>query len=110
MRVKARIGDKAWFLVDASSINVVDLTAFQKIDELREELAAAGIVFAVARAKPNLWRFFNQEWAFKRRETHAKYRFDTINSLVRAFNNRVKDKAPEVSVARISKCQGETIT
>jgi high affinity sulfate transporter 1 len=86
-----------WFLVDASSINVVDLTAFQKIDELREELAAAGIVLAVARAKPNLWKFFNQEWALKRQETHAKYRFDTINSAVRAFNNRVKDKAPEVS-------------
>jgi MFS superfamily sulfate permease-like transporter len=87
-----------WFLVDASSINVVDLTAFQKIDELREELAAAGIVLAVAFAKPNLWKFFNQEWALKRRETHAKYRFDTINTAVRAFNNRVKDKAPEYSV------------
>jgi len=83
-----------WLLVDASSINVVDLTTFQKIDELREELAAGGIVLAVARAKPNLWKFFNQEWALKRRETHVSYRFDTISAAVRAFKNRVNEEAP----------------
>jgi high affinity sulfate transporter 1 len=77
-----------WLVVDASSINVADITALQRIDELREELAAQGIVFAVARAKPNLWKFFNREWGEKRRDLHAKYRFDTIKSALHAFHNR----------------------
>ena len=77
-----------WVVVDASSINVVDITAVQKIDELREELAARGIVLATARAKRNLWRFFNPDWGVKRRNFNAEYHFDTIKSAVRAFNNR----------------------
>ena len=80
-----------WVVVDASSINVVDITALQKIDELREELAAQGIVLAVARAKRNLMKFFNHDWGTKRREFHARYHFDTIKSAVRAFNNRVEE-------------------
>jgi MFS superfamily sulfate permease-like transporter len=79
-----------WVVVDASSINVVDITALQKVDELREELAAQGIVLAVARAKRNLTKFFNHDWGMKRREFHARYHFDTNKSAVRAFNNRVE--------------------
>ena len=77
-----------WVVVDASSVNVVDITALQKMDEFREELAARGIVLATARAKRNLWTFFNKKWGMKRRELHARYRFDTIKSAVRAFKNR----------------------
>jgi high affinity sulfate transporter 1 len=85
-----------WVVVDASSINVVDVTAVQKLDELREELAAQGIVLATARAKRNLRKFFNPEWGVKRRELYGKYRFDTIKSAVRAFNNRIKEEvSPE---------------
>jgi MFS superfamily sulfate permease-like transporter len=80
-----------WVVVDASSINVVDITALQKIDELREELAAQGIVFATARVKRNLWKFFKHDWGVKHRERYAGYRFDTIKSAVRAFNNRVEE-------------------
>ncbi|MDX2424334.1 MAG: sulfate permease, partial [Amphritea sp.] len=47
-----------WIVVDASSVNVMDITALQKVDELREELSAQGIVFAIARAKPSLFKFF----------------------------------------------------
>lgn len=79
-----------WVVVDASSINVVDITAIQKIDELREELAARGIMLATARAKRNLWRFFNPDWGVKRRNLHAEHHFDTIKSAVRAFNNRTR--------------------
>ena len=79
-----------WVVVDASSINVVDVTAFQKIDELREELAARGIVLAHARAKRNLARFFNQGWLMKRRALRIEYDFPTVKSAVRAFNSRTK--------------------
>jgi len=77
-----------WVVVDASSINVVDITALQKLDELREELAAQGIVLATARVKQSLWRFFNYDWGMKQRELHAEYRFHTVKSAVRAFKNR----------------------
>ena len=80
-----------WIVIDASSINVIDITALQKLDELREELAAQGVVLASARVKRNLLRFFNYEWGLKRRDRYAKYRFDTIKSAVRAFNNRVEE-------------------
>ena len=91
-----------WVVIDASSINVVDVTSLHKIDELREELAAQGIVLATARAKRNLWRFFNRDWGVKRRDLYAKYRFDTIKSAVRAFNNRVNEGvSPEPDSSRV---------
>ena len=78
-----------WVVIDASSINVVDITAVQKVDELRDELAAQGIKLVAARVKQNLSKYFNEEWGVKRRETYAEDRYDTLKSAVRAFNNRV---------------------
>lgn len=84
--------------MDSSSVNVIDVTALQKLDELREELAAGGIVLAVARAKRNLWTLFNRDWAMRRSELCATYRFDTIKSAVRAFRNRGEEKGtPEAN-------------
>ncbi len=80
-----------WVVIDASSINVVDVTSLHKIDELREELAARGIVLASARVKRNLGKYFNHDWSAKRRDLYAKYRFDTIKSAVHAFNNRANE-------------------
>ena len=80
-----------WVVIDASSVNVVDITAVQKIDELREELSAQGIVFATVRVKQSLWKFYKHDWGVKHRDIHAKYRFDTIKSAVRAFNNRTRE-------------------
>ncbi len=40
-------------MIDASPVNVVDVTAVHKFDKLCEELAARGIVLAVAREKLN---------------------------------------------------------
>jgi high affinity sulfate transporter 1 len=81
-----------WVVVDASSINVIDITALQKLDELREELAAQGIVLATARVKQSLLRFFNYDWGMKRHELHAEYRFHTVKSAVRAFKNRIDER------------------
>ena len=77
-----------WVVIDASSINVVDITAIQKVDELREELAAQGIMLVSARVKQSLLKFFKEDWGLRRKETHALYRYDTLKSAVRAFNNR----------------------
>jgi sulfate permease, SulP family len=83
-----------WFVLDASTINVVDITAVQKFDELREELAARGIMFGAARVKRNLMRFFNPEWARERLEQRGVYRFTTLKSAVRAFNKRAAKITP----------------
>jgi high affinity sulfate transporter 1 len=80
-----------WFVLDGSSVNVVDATAIQKIDELREELAERGIVFGVARVKQSLERHFEIGWVKKRRELHGKYAFNTLKDAVRAFNQRNKE-------------------
>ena len=45
-------------------------------------------MLATARAKRNLWKFFNHDWGVKRGELNVIYRLDTIKSAVRAFNNR----------------------
>jgi high affinity sulfate transporter 1 len=82
-----------WVVIDASSINVIDVTAFQKIGELGEELAARGIVLGHARAKRNLARFFNRDWLMERRAMNRKYDFPTVKSAVRAFNRRTKKAA-----------------
>jgi len=80
-----------WIVVDASSINVIDITALQKVDELREELSAQGIVLATACAKPSLAKYFKSDWGVKYLGLYAKYRFDTIESAVRAFSNRAEE-------------------
>ena len=88
-----------WVVIDASSVNVVDITALQKVDELREELSAQGIVLATAREKLNLSKYFHTDWGVKYLEFHARYRFDTVRSAVRAFNNRVEDRIPTGSAS-----------
>jgi MFS superfamily sulfate permease-like transporter len=42
----------AWFLLDAEAMPIVDTTGAAILEEVREELAARGIAFAVARARP----------------------------------------------------------
>ncbi len=40
-----------WFVLDAASVNYLDITAVYKIDELSEALDERGILFAIARPK-----------------------------------------------------------
>ena len=79
-----------WVVLDASPVNAIDLTAIQKFDELQEELENQGIVFAVARVKPSLLRFFQSDWAAQQRERHGERSFPTLKSAVNAFNKRGK--------------------
>jgi high affinity sulfate transporter 1 len=79
-----------WVVVDASPINILDLTAFQKIKELREELAERGILLASARAKRNLARFFSRKWSQQRGEFDGEYNFPTVRAALYAFHKRHK--------------------
>ena len=95
---KARVNDAIaasdtpieWVIVDASPINIVDLTALQKIDELREELEARGIVLVAARIKRSVFRFFKPRWSHMRREERKKHTFHTLKAAISAFRKRNK--------------------
>jgi len=77
-----------WVLMDASPVNVVDVTAVHKIDELREELAARGIVLATAHIKRSVERFFSGEWVRQKRESNRAFDFPTVSSAADAFRKR----------------------
>jgi high affinity sulfate transporter 1 len=74
-----------WVVVDASSINVIDVTGLRKLDELRQELAAQGVSLYYARVKRHLERFFNSRFALERRAAAKRYRFQTLKPAIRAF-------------------------
>ena len=82
-----------WVVIDASPINVLDLTALQKVQELRGDLAARGIVLAYARAKQSLNRFFGVDWVRTHRETLRAHEFPTVRAAVRSFQSRNKAAA-----------------
>ena len=85
-----------WVVIDASPINIIDLTAVQKIDELYEDLAARGIVLVRARAKRSRARFFTGDWGKRRDEKQRDIDFPTLNSAVKAFHKRARQQpAPE---------------
>ena len=96
-----------WFVIDASSISVLDITALQKIDELREELSTQGVVLAVTHVKQNLSKYFKSDYAVNHLELYARYRFDTVRSAVHAFNNRVVEREEATRAAVITTTREE---
>ena len=90
-----------WVVVDASPINVVDVSALKMLDELRSELAARDVQVYFARVKRNLEKFFNPKFAKKRRKSAKQYRFQTLNPAIKAYLKYQKAKgvaAPELDV------------
>lgn len=81
-----------WVVIDASPINVIDVSALNKLDELRHELANNGISLYYARVKQQLERFFNTRFAKDRRKTAHKYRFQTLKPAIRAYLKYQKAK------------------
>jgi high affinity sulfate transporter 1 len=77
-----------WVIIDASPINILDITAVQKIDALYKELATQGIVLARARAKRSRSRFFSGDWGKERDEIQSERDFPTIKDAIKAFRNR----------------------
>jgi high affinity sulfate transporter 1 len=89
-----------WVVVDASPINVIDSTALKQVEQLIDELAARGIVFAVARRKHAVKRLFEASWVDVRRELTDEYNYPSVTSAVNAFNTRrerdAKSQVPSV--------------
>jgi len=80
-------------VVDASPINVIDSTALKLVEQLIDELAARGIVFAVARRKHAVKRLFEASWVDVRRELADEHNYPTLTSAVDAFNARSRGDA-----------------
>ncbi|MDJ0947331.1 MAG: sulfate permease [Alphaproteobacteria bacterium] len=78
-----------WVVIDASPINIVDVTALHVMDDLREELATRGIQLAHARAKTSLRRFFSTAYVESREDLKAN-EYPTISAAVAAFRKRPK--------------------
>src|SRR5262249_39338021 len=94
--LKARVLEKVgqavtpveWVVIDANSINVMDFTAIQKVDELREDLAARGISLRFAHVKRSLGKFFSPHWLAHRGESRAAASYPNLTSAVEAFMDR----------------------
>lgn len=91
-RVLQHIADAAqpveWVLIEASPINVIDYTAIQKLDELREELKDRGITLAVSRLKQSLHRYFRPTWFDEWDEAEGLPVFATVKAAIAAFEKR----------------------
>lgn len=100
-RVRAAISAQKtpveWVVIDASPLNVIDVSALNKLDELRSELAAEGISLYYARVKRHLERFFNRKFAIDRRKSAKSYRFQTLKPAIRAYLKYQKAKAADVA-------------
>lgn len=97
-----------WVVVDASPVNWIDATALQRLDELRAELAARGIMLGIARARRSLNRAFNPSWVAQRLPAVDLRRFPTLKAAVHAFERRelssaagpeARDRSPTAVIA-----------
>ena len=77
----------AWVIIDLSPTSLVDATAVQRFDELREELAAYGVSLGTVHAKRQLSGNFEKRWVAERRAAEV-LTFPTLRSAVQAFQAR----------------------
>lgn len=85
-----------WVVIDVSPVNVIDVSALNKLDELRQEMADNDISVYYARVKRQLERFFNTGFAKERRKVAKNYRFQTLNPAIRAYLKYQKAKVPAI--------------
>ena len=86
-----------WLVIDASAINLVDVSGLNKIDELRSELAAAGVQVYFARVKRNLEKYFTPRFVKTRRKSNKKLRFQTLNPAIKAYLKYQRAKGEPVA-------------
>jgi high affinity sulfate transporter 1 len=80
-----------WVVVDLAPVNIIDATALERFDALREELAKDGITLALAAAKRQLIQAFNARYVAVRRAQHSTRMFPTLKAAVQAFEEENPD-------------------
>jgi len=81
--VAAHQEEVKWVVIDASTINIVDLTAVTKVDELREELNRRGIKFCLAHLRQDTAVLFRRAGVLER--IGQEYLFPSLTSAVKHF-------------------------
>ena len=77
-----------WFIVDGSTINLVDITGAEMLEALAGELAARGIRFGLANARREVRKVLEQAGALKEIGTDSI--FPTLNAASDAFLSRTR--------------------
>ena len=72
-------------IIDASPVNVVDITALHKLKDLRDELEKRGVLIIFARVKQSLWNIFNTGWVANQPVRNKEYWNNTMAFAVNAF-------------------------
>lgn len=74
-----------WLVIDASSINVIDVTAITKFKALREEYEALGITIKTSGVKNNVRRFFTPLWVEQNKESFVERNFTKLGLARKAY-------------------------
>jgi SulP family sulfate permease len=75
-----------WFIVDGSTINLVDITGAEMLESLAEELAARGVRFGLANVRREVCNTLERAGAMERIGTN--FVFPTLNTASNAFLSR----------------------
>jgi len=75
--------DLEWFVVDGSTINILDVTTVEMLETLAAELAARGIRLILAGLHPDVRHKLERAGTLERIGTASV--FDTLNSATDAF-------------------------
>ena len=75
-----------WFVLNTEAIIEIDITAADILEELRQELAAKGIILAMARVKQDLYAQLRRAEIFPHIE--AEHIYPTLHTAIAAFENR----------------------
>lgn len=91
--VAAAAATPVWFLYSAEAANVLDFTGAEALEEIRGELAAQGITFAVARRRGLFDTMLRRTGLADR--IGAEYIFPSVRSGVQAYLGR-RDAGPDL--------------
>ena len=83
LEILAEGSDVVWFIVDGSTINLVDSTGAQMIEALAAELAAGGVRLGFANCRSEIRVTFERTGVLAR--IGADFMFSSLKSAVNAF-------------------------
>ena len=88
MELVANHPDTEWFIVDGSTINMVDITGAEMFESLAGELAARGVRFGLANARREVRTGLKSAGVLER--IGADFVFSTLNTASDAFLSRTR--------------------
>ena len=85
-----------WVVVDLSPVSIIDSTALNRFEDLRDELQLRdGITLAVARARQQLAKHFDPSFIAERMAAGQTLFFPTLRAAVKAYRREMRAKAAD---------------